>query len=75
MWQAQEEMRLDVSTLQANAGLSPREALVVELFYGEGWKLREIAAHCNVKVGTIKTEKFRAEAKLKKTKRHQGSAS
>jgi hypothetical protein len=71
-WQAQEEMRLDVSALKENAKLSPMESLVWELRQ-QGWKVREIAAERGVDIGTIKTEIFRIKAKLAKAQRRQGS--
>src|SRR5262249_38976015 len=54
-WETQEAIRLDVNTLKENAKLGAKESLVWELRQ-QGWKIREIAAHRRVTVGTVKKD-------------------
>jgi RNA polymerase sigma-70 factor (ECF subfamily) len=62
LWQDAETAR---AIWAAVAGLEPRQAAAVELFYRREWPVERIAAALECPVGTVKTLLFRARARLK----------
>jgi len=46
-------------------GLPNNQQIVLELFYVQGYKLRQIASILNIAIGTVKSRLFMAREKLK----------
>ena len=60
---AHEQLAEDVG--EALESLSPAEQEIVQLFYAQGWTIKEICAHTQSPVGTVKSRLFTARHHLR----------